>query len=161
MSSNLSTFCFLPFGQYNGRFVRDILTVLVLIAIIVSLPSRRLEQWTNSSIFHVNHTRLDFWSATHFAFYAYLGMRYPNHPAFFILMGIGWEIIEDYLATNDKKIFVDCSLCKNKGKFHQYLRKVWCNNERDLKIFARFSDIAVNTLGYVAGSYFFRQFLCQ
>ena len=60
---------------------------------------------------------LDWWSVSHFLLYCYFGFLFPGEPLKWFLMGVGFELFEDYLSSNKETQLCDCSGGKS----------FWCN----------------------------------
>ena len=90
---------------------------------------------------------MDGWSVTHFMFYAILGYYFPNYWREVLIAGIAWEVFE--------------------GAYGKY-RPDWMGGFKDGNInitdgepwwYARYSDIAVNCVGFIIGSLYAKNIL--
>ena len=83
---------------------------------------------------------IDGWSMTHFVFFLFLGYLFPGHFFFVFILGSSWELFEYWFGKNNKKFSrgYDCNL--NKLKQDEW----W---------YAKGSDLFLNLLGYIVGSY--------
>lgn len=86
---------------------------------------------------------LDGWSMTHFVFFLFLGYLFPGNFLFILILGSSWELIEYWIGKNNKSLMsgFDCNL--NKLKQDEW----W---------YGKISDLFVNLLGYMIGSYIAR-----
>jgi len=78
---------------------------------------------------HICNHPFDCWSLSHFLFYILLGFLFPHYWKLVLVMGIIWEIME----------FIGYHIEKNVLKNEKIY---WC---------AKFSDIIVNTFGFIVG----------
>jgi hypothetical protein len=88
----------------------------------------------NHHIMHIKFVTIfghpfDCWSLSHFLFYITLGFLFPHYWKLVLFIGIIWEIYE-YIGAHVEKLLFP------KEKLY------WC---------AKFSDIIVNTSGFIVG----------
>jgi len=86
----------------------------------------------------------DLWSLTHFVLFFYFGLIYPKKLTLFFIIGVIWELIEDYLAKNESTKLVDCNVHKD---------SFWCNGFNDGYWYGKLDDVIVNCYGFLLGSY--------
>lgn len=88
---------------------------------------------------------LDGWSVMHFSLFAYIGYRFPTRIVEAMILGISWEIWEDWCGDTRPSWmggFGDCNLTTDQtDSTHQ---NWW---------FGRYSDIIINLLGFLFGKY--------
>ena len=91
---------------------------------------------------------VDIWSITHILLYLCIGFLKPNKALEFMFLGIGFEVFEDYMASNKVTQLVNC---------YQGKMSFWCNNTDLLNYwYAGFTDVFFNMLGYTIGEFFGR-----
>lgn len=81
------------------------------------------------------HTELDGWSIMHFLLYSTFGIFFPDRYFTFGLLSVAWESMEYYLGKYDVHLFNHCIL-------------------KEGKMYGKISDITVNMVGYILGSYY-------
>lgn len=96
------------------------------------------------TLFVLPSAKVDYWSISHFILFLLFGFIYPNHPLNFVMIGISWELIEDYLASDKNKRLADCTIQQNKNTF-------WCMGIQDDYWYGKWDDIIFNTFGYLVG----------
>ena len=85
---------------------------------------------------------IDWWSVSHFLLFGAFGFLIPERPLSAFTLGVGFELVEDFLASNESTQLSDCS--DGKG--------LWCNGIQDDYWYMNPTDPWVNLLGYVTGS---------
>lgn len=103
---------------------------ILLIPMILRCKSVEFSQtYINAMCNHVLniHCNLDWWSVTHFVFYIVLGFVFPHLWFILIILGITWEILEFCMSKIERKWFTTT-----------YWRGRW-------------SDLIINTLGFIVG----------
>lgn len=96
-------------------------------------------------------TTVDWWSVSHFLLFAIFGFIMPGRVFTLIGLGIGWELIEDYLSSDHSTQLSDCrepTVINSKGEI---VRKFWCNGIQDGYWYGKWDDIVFNTFGYICG----------
>jgi hypothetical protein len=101
--------------------------------------------------FHRKKEMLDGWSITHFLLHAYFGYKEPDQFFKFLALGIGYEIIEDFMASTSDTKLVKCEECEECKK--NPLNKIWCNPNNGNTYYAKVTDIITNSLGFAFGRY--------
>lgn len=82
---------------------------------------------------------LDGWSLTHVLFYVLLGYLFPDHFVPLMLMGVLWEIVEEFVLN---RLSSARSKCDKIVLPRDHENRWW---------FGRVSDIPMNALGFVIG----------
>jgi len=88
---------------------------------------------------------IDGWSVTHFFFFGLLGVLFPGSHLQFLLVGIGWEVVESGLGQNKVQV---------SGRRLKLIGEIDDRGEADDDAFwyGRASDVIVDILGYSLGS---------
>lgn len=89
------------------------------------------------------NTSLDWWSISHFILFAIFGFCVPNKPLSAFMIGLGFELVEDFLSSNDNTKLTDC-ITKPKH--------FWCKGVQDGYWYMNPTDPWVNLTGYIIGS---------
>ena len=126
--------------------VRIILTGIVVCAVIFGYGKYRCDNPEYKDPLEVQKRFvLDGWSATHFAFFLYLGYTFPDHTMFSFALGALWELFEHYYDR------VRPPFLKNFGGGE-------CDMRTDRKDgnwwYGKYSDLLMNGLGLFFGYYF-------
>lgn len=97
---------------------------------------------------------IDYWSISHFMLFGVFGFLIPNYPLSAFAIGARFEFAEDYLASDNNKLFADCSSPCGKDTLctKQTPRRFWCNGIQDGYWYSNMTDSWVNLTGYVIGS---------
>jgi len=106
----------------------------------------KIQSLLKNRIFKWKWIDCDFWSLTHFGLFAYFGYIRPHQFWKYFILGTIWEIIEDYLSSNEETKLVNCKDKNNKNHF-------WCNGYEDNYWYGKYDDILFNTLGFLVGMY--------
>lgn len=114
--------------------------------IVGHFRQEQIQEPLKQTLLQLGYIRLDWWSLSHFLFFAVLGYWFPNNLGFFFIFGIFWELLEDFLAKDTDTRLVDCSHKKNSS-----FAKFWCNGYQDGYWYGKADDVAVNMTGYLAG----------
>jgi hypothetical protein len=101
-------------------------------------------------LFTLPAVSVDWWSISHFFFYAILSYLFPNYLMEILVISILWEIIEDGLSDAKNTQLVDCDK-KNKNWFSLF----WCNifSRPGGYWYAKWDDVFFNSLGIIFGHY--------
>ena len=94
--------------------------------------------------FHI-YGDLDGWSLTHFTFYFLLGYFFPNYVYYSFILGVLWELFEDYSGKYEPKILDGWGFCS-----------VHTDRQDGKWWYGKTTDILMNTLGLYVG-YHIRQ----
>jgi hypothetical protein len=86
---------------------------------------------------------IDWWSVSHVLLYAICGILVPDRPLTFFTLGLGFELLEDYLSRNEDTQLVDCKNNPN---------SLWCNGIETDYWYMNPSDPWMNLTGYIIGS---------
>lgn len=119
------------------------LTVISIIFICIGHKYRdNIQKKLQTKLFVLPSSTVDYWSLAHFVWYFAFGFIYPNYPLNFTMLGIIWEVVEDYLASDSNKQLVNCT--SDKINF-------WCNGIQDGYWYGKWDDVIFNTFGYLVG----------
>ena len=83
---------------------------------------------------------LDGWSLTHVLFYVLLGYLFPKHFVYLMLVGILWEIVEEFVLNHLKSV-----------DYHSKCAKILPRDQEARWWFGRVSDIPMNAIGFAIG----------
>ena len=94
---------------------------------------------------------IDGWTMLHIFMYTLMGYWMPQKSLHFLTLGVLFEILEDYMASNGSTQLVSCS---------NQLKTFWCHTpstwpSSDGYWYAKWGDIIFNMLGYKLGEYLF------
>jgi hypothetical protein len=106
---------------------------------------QQIQAVLKTRIFQWKFIDCDFWSLTHFGLFFYLGYRRPNQFWLYFIIGVGWELIEDYLSSNKDTKLINCLLPRNQ-------KHLWCNGIQDDYWYGKYDDILFNTAGFLLGA---------
>ena len=87
---------------------------------------------------------LDWWSISHFMLFGIFGFLVPEYPLTFFSLGVGFELVEDYLSSNKTTMLCDCVKSNGEG--------FWCNGYQDGYWYMNPTDPWVNLTCYIVGS---------
>jgi hypothetical protein len=124
--------------------------VVVLVIIIYGYLLRRTGRtdFLAREIYHHPICQnIDGWSVTHLVFFGALGLLFPGHYFQFLLVGIGWEIIETGLGQN--KIEISGRRMQLLGEQDEDGNST---NKDDAYWYGKESDIIMDMIGYCIGS---------
>jgi hypothetical protein len=88
-------------------------------------------------------TGLDWWSVSHFVLFALFGWCVPGRPLAAFSIGVAFELLEDFLASNGSTRLADCG--RNPDIF-------WCKGIQNDYWYMNPTDPWVNLTGYIVGS---------
>lgn len=118
--------------------------ILSILAIMYGHKNRSIQLGLQKKIYTFPAIIMDYWSISHFMTFAIVGFFYPNKIIEFLILGIMWECLEDYLAANSNTQLVNCI---------KYKKSFWCNGIQDDYWYGKWDDIIFNFLGYLLGNY--------
>ena len=124
----------------NKKFIIPIIIAIVFIIFGHYYPQNIQKPMINNKVV----IDIDIWSLTHFILFMYFGIIFPNKLFLFFMIGILWELFEDYLSKKSTTQMADC-----KGNPRQF----WCKGYEDGYWYGKMDDIFVNTFGYLLGTY--------
>lgn len=133
--------------QYPIQIIIALLVLAVIIIVIGQTYGKELQDRMNLPYIRVPAFDLDAWSITHFMLFMTLGFIKPDYPLSFLMVGIGWEIVEDALAADKNTQLADC-LSNKEGLY----KKIMCNGSQDGYWIANLDDLLCNMVGYLIGS---------
>jgi len=91
---------------------------------------------------------IDWWSISHFVLFLICGLIIPGYPLTFFTIGVSFELIEDYLSSNENTLLENCNPpTKPNGE-----PKAWCKGLPDGYWYMNPTDPWVNLTGYIIGS---------
>lgn len=92
-------------------------------------------------------TTVDWWSISHMVLFGLFGFIKPGYPLAALLAGAGFEVLEDYLSSDNTTQIVDCSITHDEDG----VRKFFCNGINTDYWYAKWDDVFWDILGYVVG----------
>lgn len=131
-----------------------IITVLVVLFILIGhIYPKKIQSVLKEPIIKVDSVTFDWWSVTHFGFFAVLGYLFPFHIAELTILGIIWEIIEDALSPSYNTKLINCN--KKYEGIVQRFKMLWCDiTSRDKDYwYGKWDDIFANSLGLIVGQW--------
>jgi hypothetical protein len=141
-------------AMFANRSVRGVLIPSVafyVVAVLAIIAYGHILRSSGSKDFLAKQFRrdLDFdgWSVSHFLFFGFLGLMYPNRHLQFFTVGVGWELVETGLGQNAVKL---------SGKRLQLIGEQdgdgFHTGDQDAYWYGKVSDIVANMAGYCLGS---------
>jgi hypothetical protein len=125
-----------------------ILTIVSLIFICIGhIHRKEIQLAMKKEIVTLPSTTLDIWSVSHFLLFAIFGFIIPERPVLFTTIGAAFEFAEDCLSSDATTQLANC---KNKNT-KQSNPICWLSINDDYW-YSNWSDIFVNSFGYIAGS---------
>jgi hypothetical protein len=126
-----------------------VLFVLSLIFIVVGhFYHEGIQDRLKQNLITIGHINIDWWSISHMVLFFTLGYIKPDRHLQFLILGIAWELTEDYLATNSNRIVLP-----NKMELSPNYGMSCCQvAEKDNYWYAKADDILMNVIGYAIGS---------
>jgi hypothetical protein len=125
-----------------------IVCVLIIITYGYFIRRTKTQDHLARRIFHHPICQdIDGWSMTHLLFFGLLGVLFPGHHLQFLLIGIGWEVIETALGQN--KIELSGKRLQLVGDQDEDGNST---GKEDAYWYGKESDIIVDLLGYCIGS---------
>ena len=123
-----------------------VITVIILCIVVIEIGHfyrDEIQSKLKNPIVQVPSFTIDWWSASHFMLFAFIGFVIPKRTTEAIIVGTGWEIFEDFMASDKHTQLADC---KKEG------HSIWCHGVQDSYWYGKWDDIFMNTLGYVVGN---------
>lgn len=162
MSGGNDAFC------TDSTIVCIALFVLAMFFIIIGhYHPERVQKVLKGSFFEIPKSTVDYWSLSHLVLYACAGYLVPGKHFEFMILGAAFEAVEDYLASNENTILVDC--------VQKADTSWWCNktsrgsaqndgphdtstppDTSESYWYSNSSDILVNMIGYTLGDWLTR-----
>jgi len=125
-----------------------IVCVLIIIIYGYVLRKTKSKDILAKQIFdHPICQEIDGWSISHFLFFGLLGVCFPNKHLQFLLVGIGWEVIETILGQN--KLQISNKRIQLIGDQDEHGNST---GKTDAYWYGKESDIIMDILGYSIGS---------
>lgn len=136
---------FLNFIDSNKINIIIALCIIAILFIIVGhIYREQIQLVLKKEFVRFPSSSLDWWSVSHFVLFGIFGFLMPNYPLSFFTIGSIFELLEDYLSSDDSTQLCDCkTVVKN---------KVWCNGIQDDYWYMNPTDPWVNLTGYIVGS---------
>ncbi len=137
--------------QFMNEYRIAICIVLTLVALLFIIFGHCYREEVQSKLkaefFKFPACSIDWWSVSHLVLYAIFGFLIPGYPLTFLMIGAGFEILEDGLSSDGTTQLVDCMNSRNKQK------NIMCQGSiNDDYWYMNPSDVWVNLIGYVIGS---------
>ena len=131
----------------NNQYIRLLIYSIVCItSIFVNGYYRCKYNGGNDKLMKkLNIYDLDGWSITHFGYHMLIGYTFPNMFIEAMILGIIWELWEQYYGKNAGKTLIGIANCK--------LGTDSTDSNEDNWWFGRVSDIIMNLLGFMLGQY--------
>jgi len=124
--------------------------IFAFIFIIIGHWWLPLQKGLQFPLLELPQTTVDLWSITHVIMYAYFGWLMPGKGFEFFLFGVGFEVLEDYLASNAKTQLFSCA----SGAL-----SFWCHSSsNDIYWYGKWDDLLFNLLGYTIGEFVKKKF---
>lgn len=125
-----------------------IVCVLIIVAYGYFIRRTKTQDHLARRIFHHPICQeIDGWSISHLLFFGLLGVLFPGHHLQFLLIGVGWEVVETALGQNKLEL---------SGKRIQLVgdqdEEGNSTGKDDAYWYGKESDIVVDVLGYAIGS---------
>ena len=112
------------------------------------LIQKRLQK----NIVSLPKSNVDLWSISHFLFFFVLAYINPTKLFELLIIGILWEIFEDYLSSRKTTQLVNCD------ETTSFLGEIWCNGSIDTDYwYGKHDDIMWNAMGIICGYYAFHK----
>ncbi len=93
-------------------------------------------------------TTVDYWSVSHFLLFAVFGFIKPGYGFTFLVAGAGFEVVEDYLSSDNTTQLDSCS----SSPYNQDgTRKTFCNGINTDYWYGKWDDVFWDISGYVTG----------
>jgi hypothetical protein len=127
-----------PCGRKKFAFITSV-CVAVIIGYAKTICTKHASKNKKSEplLTEIGIWNLTGWSLTHVAFYAFLGFMFPTDFKLLMLMGVIWEILEQYVLNGVEWAKADC------------IDDVWW--------YGRVSDLFMNAIGFWLGYAIFRK----
>ena len=105
----------------------------------------QIQSVLKTELFSLDKVVFDYWSLSHLLLYMVFGFFKPGYATTFFLLGVGFELFEDFLSSDKNTQLVKCP---NNG----IMGKIMCNGIQDGYWYGKADDIAFNLIGYVFGN---------
>lgn len=122
-----------------------LMTISMVFIIFGHCYPQKVQSKLKAPLLFLPATSLDWWSLTHFVLYFLFGLIKPNYHLTFLLIGMSFECVEDWLASNQSTQLVNCAA-------ESYISKLWCIRKDGDYWYAKWDDVVINVLGYTLGS---------
>ena len=137
---------------------KPIILVLLYIFFAFSfiIVTHNTKSYLQEPIFALPGTNVNLWSISHIFMYMFIGYLLPNKGFEFMIFGLGFEVLEDYLASNIKTQLINCGWVSNlfASSRIKFIKTFWCHtSSNDTYWYAKWDDIFFNILGYTIGEY--------
>jgi hypothetical protein len=134
-------------NQYRAGLV-VLLCILALLFICFGHVYREQVQLAlKREFFKFPECSLDWWSVSHFCLFALFGFLIPEYPLTFFALGMGFELVEDGLSSDQTTQLANCANSAVKATNPM----CWCSINNDYW-YMNPSDPWVNLTGYIVGS---------
>jgi hypothetical protein len=134
----------------NNRIIIIWLIVLSLVFIVVSHKFKEsVQEKMQKPLLVLHKTTIDYWSISHLLLFMAFGILEPNNHFKFFMLGVGFEVFEDCLSSDESSQLFECKDPEVKDSF---FGSIFCNGIQDDFWYGKFDDIWVNLIGYTIGS---------
>lgn len=141
----------------NVRFWIIIIVTFIFIFAGYVMRGFIQDPMTKLTFFHIGTSRFDVWSLSHLILYMIFGYMFPDFFVEFLIIGAGWELFETIPCSN---IFWKLMNCPRESCTSCRLNPLCSTMKRIDNCdywYGKWSDIAVNMLGFVIGSTILRR----
>jgi hypothetical protein len=135
----------------KNRKIEIVVLITLLVIAFIMFGHRHREKvqlYLKGSLYETEKVVFDWWSVSHLVYFAILGYIIPEYHFTFMMIGILWEVFEDWASADATTKLADC---KNPlgadGK-----RRFWCNGFQDDYWYGKWDDVFSNIVGYIIGS---------
>jgi len=137
--------------MFIDRYAVAICIALIIVALAFIIYGNyyreKIQDMLEQELIKFPECTINWWSVSHLILYSIFGFLIPNHPLTFFTIGVGFEIVEDYLSSDATTVLANCT--KLDSKVHNLM----CNGSiNDSYWYCNVTDPWVNITGYIIGS---------
>lgn len=125
------------------KICMGLIITAVIFIMIGHIYRDRIQLVLKQELFKFPECSIDYWSISHFLLFGIMGFVLPDKHLSFFSLGLTFELMEDYLSSNETTQLASCQRTK-KG--------FWCNGYQDGYWYMNLTDPWVNITGYILGS---------
>ncbi|XWV26802.1 hypothetical protein QJ857_gp0249 [Tupanvirus soda lake] len=120
---------------------------------ILYLYSTPVQDRMKINLFSFGGIVVDWWSISHILLYIYFGYYFPNYFVEFLIIGIGWEIIENLLCMNpsNKKGEVTDDYSTTRTQLYSQ-KDEQPGKPKCYYWYGKLDDVVMNMIGFTIGS---------